>query len=126
MATALQLTPKEWQSYHPTVASEKGSNPASHSREIKQLLDRTRKLGQRVKEDFGAKRVLLFGSLARQADFQPDSDIDLAVEGLHGSQYWEVWRVAEEYFPERQVEVVEIETASQTMRQMIEKYGIDL
>lgn len=32
--------------------------------------------------DFGAKRVLLFGSLVRGAPFGRNSDIDLAVEGL--------------------------------------------
>ena len=31
---------------------------------------------------YGAKRILLFGSLCRSGRFYPDSDIDLAVEGI--------------------------------------------
>ncbi len=126
MPTALQLTQQEWKSYHPGLASGKRSVLPARAREIKALANRAQQFGQQIKKEFGAKRVLLFGSLARQSDFQPDSDIDLAVEGLHGSQYWEVWRIAEEYFPLYEVEVVEIETTSQSMKQMIEKHGIEL
>lgn len=126
MATALQLTRKEWRSYHPRSDAKEGFVPILRSQEIKDLLSRAQTFGSKIKKEFGAKRVILFGSLARHYDFHPDSDIDLAVEGLQGSQYWEVWRIAEEYFPSHEVEVVEIETASQNMRQAINKYGIEL
>ncbi len=126
MPTARQLTQQEWKSYHPRLAARERSVSSSRSREIKALANRAQQFGQQIKKEFGAKRVLLFGSLARETGFEHDSDIDLAVEGLQGSQYWEVWRIAEEYFPEHTVEVVEIETTSQSMKQAIEKYGIEL
>jgi len=37
-----------------------------------------------LKSRFGARRVVLFGSLAHAAWFAPHSDVDLAVEGLVG------------------------------------------
>lgn len=37
---------------------------------------------------FGAKRIILFGSLAR-GRFAPDSDIDLAVEGIAREDYFD-------------------------------------
>jgi len=50
------------------------------------LLSRARAEARAVAEllvrDFGAKRVWLFGSLAKGATFRRNSDIDLAVEGL--------------------------------------------
>jgi uncharacterized protein len=40
-----------------------------------------------LRRDFGVKRVVLFGSLA-SGRFQPDSDIDLAVEGLAAAAFF--------------------------------------
>ncbi len=40
-----------------------------------------------LRREFGATRVLLFGSLAR-GRFLPDSDIDLAVEGLPAAVFF--------------------------------------
>jgi len=40
-----------------------------------------------LRRDFGATRVVLFGSLAR-GRFRPDSDIDLAVAGLPAAAFF--------------------------------------
>jgi len=40
-----------------------------------------------LRRDFGVTRVVLFGSLAR-GRFRPDSDIDLAVEGLAAAAFF--------------------------------------
>ena len=40
-----------------------------------------------LKTHFGARRVVLFGSLTYAAWFIPDSDVDLVVEGLVGDDY---------------------------------------
>ena len=126
MPTALQLSPQEWLSYRATPAREGALATVSRRASTEVLIGSTRQLARRIKEEVAAKRVILFGSLARQVDFHSDSDIDLAVEGLHGSQYLEVWRMAEEHFPQYTVELVEIETASESMKQAIEKSGIVL
>jgi predicted nucleotidyltransferase len=75
---------------------------------------------------FGARRVILFGSLAHAAWFAPDSDIDLAVEGVAAGQYWEAWRVAEAIIPDRPVDLVDMETAGEGLRRAIDRYGLDL
>jgi len=54
------------------------------------------------------------------------SDIDLAVQGLEPNSYWEAWRVAEEEMIDYPVDLVEIESASESLRQAIDKYGIEL
>ncbi len=43
-----------------------------------------------LKETYNAKRVILFGSLARNGIFDWRSDIDLAVEGLDEKKYYRV------------------------------------
>ena len=79
-----------------------------------------------MKARFGARRVVLFGSLAHAAWFVPDSDVDLAVEGLVGGDYWEAWRLVEEVIGDRPVDLIEIERAGESLRRAIERYGVEL
>jgi len=43
---------------------------------------------RRLVQDFGARKVYLFGSLLREDVVHARSDIDLAVEGLEGGSYF--------------------------------------
>jgi predicted nucleotidyltransferase len=56
----------------------------------------------------------------------PDSDVDLAVEGLAPKDYWQAWRMVEEIIGDRSVDLVEIEAAPGSLWQAIERDGIDL
>ena len=40
-----------------------------------------------ILKKYGAKRILLFGSLCRSGRFHPGSDIDLAVEGIPSQHF---------------------------------------
>lgn len=44
-----------------------------------------------LKEEFGARRVILFGSLAEQGVWHRHSDIDLAVEGLPPADFFKAY-----------------------------------
>jgi predicted nucleotidyltransferase len=126
MPTALQLSRKEWQSYRLSGRPDVRSTPSPQDSIIDGLMPRVRKLGERIRDEFGATRVILFGSLARGDDFSLDSDIDLAVEGLTATAFWQVWRLAEEYFPAHRVDVVELEQATGNLRRAIENQGVQL
>ncbi len=90
------------------------------------LMRRAREAAVLLKGRFGARRVILFGSLAHQAWFTPDSDVDLVVEGLGGSNYWQAWRLAEETMGGREVDLIELEAVSPSLRQAIQRYGVEL
>ncbi len=47
-------------------------------------------LAHKLVEEYGARRVLLFGSVARRRPLRPDSDIDLAVAGMSSDAYYEI------------------------------------
>jgi predicted nucleotidyltransferase len=68
------------------------SRPLTETEQIE--LDKARveaeRLAQRLVKEYGAKRVLLFGSVARQRPLRPDSDIDLAVEGMPSETYYRI------------------------------------
>jgi predicted nucleotidyltransferase len=52
-----------------------------------------------LKDDFGAKQVILFGSVVGQGPWHEGSDLDLAVEGLSSKILWEAARKLEAIAP---------------------------
>ena len=128
MPTALELTREGWKRYlegaqRRPVASE--LTPAERlTRE--RLLDRVREAAALLKARFGVRRVILFGSLAHAAWFMPDSDVDLVVEGLATDDYWQAWRLVEEIVGDRLVDLIEFETANESLRRSIRQHGVEL
>jgi len=128
MPTALELTREGWKPYIEAVRrrpAPPGLSPDErHAREW--LLGRIREASVALKSRFGARRVVLFGSLAHAAWFMPDSDVDLAVEGLTSNDYWKAWRLVEEIIGDRPVDLIEMETANESLLRAIQRYGVDL
>ena len=128
MPTALELLPKGWR-YYIEAASRRPAPPEltqeqEHQRE--QILARLQEVAAMLKSRFGVRRVILFGSLARKLSFTPGSDVDIAVEGLNTKKYWQAWKLAEEMIGDRPVDFVQIETAKESLKQAVQRYGIDL
>ncbi len=128
MPTAAQLTRKEWAPYIEGVRRRPRppEPPPEDHRQRDQLLSRVRQAAATLKSRFGARRVILFGSLARERVFHGDSDVDLAVEGLRGEVYLTAWGVVEAAIDDRSVDLVELETASESLRSCILRSGIEL
>lgn len=91
-----------------------------------ELLARVREVAKMLKSRFGVRRVVLFGSLAHASWFAYDSDVDLAVEGLETKDFWDAWRLAEEMLGDRPVDIIEIETATESLRRAIDRHGQEL
>lgn len=128
MPTALELTREGWKSYL-EAARRRPAPPEltpAERRARERLLERIREAAAVVKARFGARRVMLFGSLAHAAWFMADSDVDLAVEGLVGDDYWQAWRLVEEIIGDRPVDLIEIEMVGESLRRAIQRYGIEL
>lgn len=127
--TALELTREGWQRYieaHRRRSRFLDKLTDSERRTRERLLDRAREAAFLLKERFGVRRVILFGSLANEEWFRADSDVDVAVEGLAPEDYWDAWRLVEDIIQERPVDFVEIERAGESLRKVIERYGIEL
>lgn len=128
MPTALELTREGWKSYLETArrrADSPGLTPTER-RTRERLLERVREAAIALKIRFGARCVILFGSLAHAAWFMPDSDVDMVVEGLAGDDYWQAWRLVEEIIADRPVDLIEIETASESLQRAIRRHGVEL
>ena len=129
MPTALELTREGWTSYLEGARGRLAVPELADDgkRKLEELLPRLRKAAEVLKNQFGARRVLLFGSLAQPFWFREDSDVDLAVEGLKSSKdYWEAWQIVEEIIADRSVDLIEIETAGESLSHAIQRYGFEL
>lgn len=83
-----------------------------------------RQLARILGEDYGAQKVYLFGSLAREnAPFKATSDIDLGVEGLSADRFYEALGelLLKSTFL---VDLKPLENASDQLRRFIQKEGI--
>ncbi len=89
------------------------------------LFKRVRQAAKELKQ-LGARRVVLFGSLAQAGGATLESDVDLAVLDLPAERYWAAWQVAEEIVGDRLVDLVALEQASEPLRRAIERNGVEL
>lgn len=128
MPTALELPREEWGRYI-EAASRRPDLPAitpEEAQEREQLLARVKEAADELKKRFSVRRVVLFGSLAHSAWYVPDSDVDLAVEGLDPGSYWKAWGLVEELIATHPVDLIDIETAGESLKQAIERDGVAL
>ena len=77
-----------------------------------------------LKTQYGAERVIAFGSLIHGRCFTRWSDVDLAVAGMTWPTYLQAWSAVEELSGEFAVDLIEIETASDGLRRAIEREGV--
>src|SRR4030043_2469048 len=115
MPTALEIGPQGWKAYAEAFISRRARTASKgvKLKERERILTQIQKVAALLKSEFGAKRVVLFGSLAHEAWFTPDSDIDLAVEGLKAEHYWRAWEALEEEILDRPVDLIDIKSASE-------------
>lgn len=82
-----------------------------------------RKAARLLREKFGAKEVILFGSLTRRGSFTLFSDIDLAVRGIAPDRFFEAVGLVTGLSAEFKFDLLEIETGSPGMYSSIQKDG---
>ncbi len=119
------MTEAQFQEYL-TAVRQQTVRPQVRQPQLEQVRLRVSQVAQRLKAEFGAQRVILFGSTAHQTWFNDESDVDIAVEGIPPDQFWAAWDVAESLLPQRAVDLVDLVTASAALRRAIERDGIEL
>jgi predicted nucleotidyltransferase len=84
-----------------------------------------RKVARLLVRRYGARRVVLCGSLAR-GDFRRGSDIDLAVDGVPAERFFEASAAAARAAGRFDVDVVPIESATPRYREWLADEGVVL
>jgi len=126
--TALELTPKEWQAYHPAPAAKDkgvGRTTASVARQA-QARQLARQAAQLLLERFRARRVVLFGSLASQSGFNRWSDIDLAAWGIPADRFYAAVAAVTGLSPDFKVDLIDPDTCRPSLKSVIDREGVEL
>lgn len=123
--TALELSPKELKKYRPLEAMRKRremERPERAKRRRRAMVV-ARKAADLLRREFGARKVLLFGSLAKRGSFTLFSDIDLAVEGMPRLRYFEAIAKITSLAEFIDIDLVELENCPSALRENIERDG---
>lgn len=80
-----------------------------------------RQAARALREEFGATRVVVFGSLAHGAWFGSRSDIDLAVEGIPPDAFWRAWCALDRLDTGIEIDLVAMESASPRLLEAIDQ-----
>lgn len=120
--TALDIEPSQWRHYRPfRMAAEKGIPLAN----LEGATNVARSIAKELVERFGAKKVVLFGSLAR-GGYSRWSDIDLAVWGIPPVEFFKAVSFATGFSETWKVDLADGEDFSAGLQDVILKEGIEL
>ena len=118
--TAAQVTDKEMAVYRATARQREEQERQAQAQRAQRAWTLAQQAAALLKERFDARRVVLFGSLARRDFFHRRSDVDLAVEGIKSQDFWRAWSVLDTLGCEFEIDLVDVETASSALRLEIE------
>ena len=122
--TALDLSPEELKKYHPREAvRRRRADTRVEVAKRRRAYAAAHKAAEFLKTKFGAKEVILFGSLARRRSFTLYSDVDLAERGIHSDHYLTTMEAVLHMSAEFKIDLVDLEFCSPAMREEIEKDG---
>jgi len=123
--TALDLTPEELKKYRPLefIRKRRAETRVEVASRRRRAMIAARNAAKLLKEKFGAKEVILFGSLARRGSFTLYSDIDLAVRGIDPLKFYAAGAAIERVDLSFQIDLVELETCCPAVFKNIEKDG---
>lgn len=117
-ATAADLSKEQLKRYRPF---QNGKRPGVGTEAIKTASLIAKGLGER----YGARKVFLFGSLAR-GDQGPVFDIDLAVKGISPSRFFKAVAFVTGQSRKWKIDIVDVDDCSDSLRDLIEKEGVEL
>lgn len=118
--TVRQLAPQDLQRFDPTRNLTKILDSARWEAAWEKLPD----LLTVLREEYGAERIVVFGSLATKENFTRWSDIDLAVWGIDPDRFYQAVATLNELSPDIKVDLVDPERCqSIALRQAIQEEG---
>ncbi|MCU0913232.1 MAG: nucleotidyltransferase domain-containing protein [Planctomycetes bacterium] len=126
--TALDLTEDEWRAYDPgaAVRRRQATVDPQVERRWQQAQQLARDAAQRLRDQFGARRVLLFGSAAERSSFTRWSDVDLAAWGIPPERFYAAVAAVTSFRVDIPVDLVDAEQCSEDLKKIIAQEGVEL
>ena len=126
MPQTLPIPPEKMAFYRATAQQREQARRAAVEARRVCALALAQMASQLLKEQFGAQRVALFGSILTPAFFHERSDIDLAVWGLDERLFLRALGRLLDLDPNFEFDLVEFEAALPRLQASIQKEGQDL
>ncbi len=123
--TALDLSPDTLKKYRPleAIRRRKTAMSADLSKRRRRAMLAARKAAELLRNEFGAKEVIVFGSLPRRGIFTLWSDIDLAARGIPPARFFEAVGAVTGLSAEFKIDLIDLETCPPSLRRVIETEG---
>ncbi len=126
--TALDLPPDALKKYRPLDAvrrRKKRKNLEVSSRRRRAHVT-ARKVADLLRGEFGAKQVIIFGSLARPGGFSLWSDIDIAARGIPSARFFEAVGAVTGLSAEFKIDLIDLESCTAGLQATIKAEGREL
>ena len=120
----IQITPSQLEIYRKTARDHEAKLGILLEDRQHRAWELARKAAAILKEEFGASRVVVFGSLIHRELFHSRSDIDLGVWDIQG--YFRAVSRLMDLDPEIEIDLVPVEDARPGILAVIEQEGVDL
>ena len=126
MATAIKLTPEEIDVYRAAARRRRERERRELAQREKSAWELARRAATILRVQFGATRVMAFGSLVHEGCFTPWSDVDIAAWGIPIEDTYQAIGVVMDMSGEIEVNLVDVGACSPSLRSTIECEGVEL
>jgi len=126
MTTATRLTPEEIEAYRTAAKQRQEQEQQALAEREKQAWELARRAAELLREQFGATRVMAFGSLAHEGWFSPWSDVDVAAWGIRLEDTFRAIGAVMDLDAEIEVNLVDVNTCRPAVLVSIEREGVEI
>jgi predicted nucleotidyltransferase len=123
--TVSKLSPADLASYRRSLKRRQQVKRPSNAR-IQKAYEVAYRAASILKNQFGVKKVVLFGSIGYPHLFHTHSDIDLAVWDLTGREYFQAVGVLQSLDPDFKIDLISFDGALPALQEVIRRDGKEL
>ncbi|MFH1146291.1 MAG: nucleotidyltransferase domain-containing protein [Pseudomonadota bacterium] len=120
----MPISAEEMSAYRATARQQQVLDHQKSTARYRRAWDLARQAAMVLREQFGVKRVMAFGSLAKEELFHSRSDIDLAVWGMDEKEYYRAVAHLLTLDQDFSMDLIAVEDAPVSLRERIENEGI--
>ncbi|MEZ4594514.1 MAG: nucleotidyltransferase domain-containing protein [Chloroflexota bacterium] len=118
------MAAETYQAYLPQIKRRWENEPQVWEQNRQQALIIAKKMVAMLREQYSVSRVILFGSLVESGRFDQFSDIDLAVEGLDPSLFYQAVSRLQALSQNFQVDLIDLAHCPHAFREAILGEGV--
>ncbi len=119
-------TPEEWKAYIETLRRRDRAERKCAQKRYERAWELARQAAEVLRRDFGATRVVVFGSLLRPSMFGKHSDVDIAAWGIQPHDTLRAMSAVAYLDEEIEVNLVDVNTCKPGILQVIEREGVEV